>query len=57
MPSWSNKLVCPVCGSTDTVDTVRLEACNTCGWYQGYPDAHGRPPAGHGTDRTDDDDR
>jgi Zn ribbon nucleic-acid-binding protein len=33
-------MTCPKCGSTDTIDTVRLEQCNRCGWYQYYGDAH-----------------
>jgi ribosomal protein L37AE/L43A len=40
MSTWSNKLVCPKCGSTDTIDTVRLEQCNRCGWFQYYSDAY-----------------
>lgn len=45
---------CPSCGSTRMVDTVRLEECRDCGWYQWYGDVHATNPKykiSHGTDQ------
>lgn len=38
MSNYQSK--CPKCKSTDFVDSVRLEQCNSCGYYFYYGDAY-----------------
>ena len=31
---------CPECGSTNYIETVRVEVCEDCGYEAYYPSAH-----------------